>query len=453
MDEPLLTPFELYQRKDSPNYWMRFSVKGKGQVRIGLKTPVREEAEARAATEHLRYQLRAEDWKFSSPKTFEKTATAYVKDLESQVSLGLKKPYRATSEGHVVRDYLIPFFGRDRIEGITEAKVQQFIRWRQTYWIEGPGKDVQRLEYVRNGRRYFVKVRRALPAANTIRGNCAVLSNVFRFGASQGDVRSADIPKIRMPKVKPNPRPSFSLKEVNALFQVGIDRLAEPSISERTKYERLVLYCYVNIASYTGLRPVELHNLNWQHVGGFLIQRKLPIGEGEIVIRAFGKTEPRTVVPMEQAFSSFELLWTAFEKMHGREPTLADAVFCNFRGGRIRSFKKSLNALLNAAGLKTHEFGGARVAYSFRHFYISQQLLAGVGVFQIAKNAGTLTLPPTSIQRDVDSGGCFGRSGRGERRGLVSIGVQTGPLFGPYRRRIGTPLVRVDLDGATIRDE
>jgi sensor c-di-GMP phosphodiesterase-like protein len=35
----------------------------------------------------------------------------------------------------------------------------------------------------------------------------------------------------------------------------------------------------------------------------------------------------------------------------------------------------------------------------------------------------------------------------------VSIGVQTGPLFGPYRRRIGTPLVRVDLDGATIRDE
>jgi predicted DNA-binding transcriptional regulator AlpA len=35
----------------------------------------------------------------------------------------------------------------------------------------------------------------------------------------------------------------------------------------------------------------------------------------------------------------------------------------------------------------------------------------------------------------------------------VSIGVQTGPLFGPYRRRIGTPLVRVDLGGATIRDE
>lgn len=389
MDEPLLTPFELYQRKDSPNYWMRFSVKGKGQVRIGLKTPVREEAEKRATTEHLRYQLRAEDGKFSSPKTFEKSALAYLEDLSKQVALGLKKPYRNQADVHIVRDFLVPFFGKDRIDAITEMRVQQFIRWRQTYWIDGPGKDIQKIEYVRDGRRYFQKVKHTVPAANTIRSNCAVLSNVFRFAASIGDVRSSDIPTIRMPKAKPNPRPSFSLKEVNRLFEKAIERMAEPTLSERVRYERLVLYCYINIASYTGLRPVELHNLNWQHVGGFLIQRKLPIGEGEVVIRAFGKTEPRTVVPMEQAFSSFELLWTGFEKMHKMAPTLADPVFCNFRGGRLRSAKKSLNALLDAAGLKTHEFGGARVAYSFRHFYISQQLLAGVGVFQIAKNAGT----------------------------------------------------------------
>jgi transposase len=35
------------------------------------------------------------------------------------------------------------------------------------------------------------------------------------------------------------------------------------------------------------------------------------------------------------------------------------------------------------------------------------------------QRAFPVTLPPTSIQRDVDSGGCFGRSGRVERRGLV----------------------------------
>lgn len=389
MDEQLLTPFEIYRRKDSPNYWMRFSVVGKGQVRIGLKTPDKEVAQKRAETEHLRYQLRAEDGKFSSPKTFDKLAREYIADLEKQVALGLKKPYRERSEAHVVRDYLVPFFGKDRIDGISEARVQQFIRWRYSYWVDGPGKNIEKIEYERDGRRYFQKARHEVPAANTIRGNCAVLSNVFRHAASAGDLRSSEIPKIRMPKAKPNPRPSFSLKEVNKLFEKAIKRLQEPNLSERVKYERLVLYCYINIASYTGLRPVELHNLNWQHVGGFVEQRKRPIGEGEIVIRAFGKTEPRNVVPMEQAMSSFELLWTAFQSRNGYDARPESPVFCNFKGQRLRSVKKSLNALLDATGLKTHEFGGARVAYSFRHFYISQQLLAGVGVFQIAKNAGT----------------------------------------------------------------
>jgi integrase len=170
---------------------------------------------------------------------------------------------------------------------------------------------------------------------------------------------------------------------------VAEERLADPKLSDRHQYERVSLYCYINIASYSGLRPVELHNLNWQHIGGYLDQRNLPLGEREIVIRAFGKTDPRTVVPMPHAFGSFDLLWDAYTKMHDRQPTMTDPVFCNYAGGRMRSFKKSLNALLDAAGLKTHEFGGARVAYSFRHFYISQQILAGVGLFQIAKNTGT----------------------------------------------------------------
>lgn len=389
MSEQLLTPFEVYRRKDSANFWMRFSVKGKGQVRLALKTSDPDEALEKATKEHLRYQLRAEDGRFSSPKIFERVARDYVTDIKKQVELKLKKDYRGQSDPHVVERYLIPFFGKERIDNIGEARVQKFIEWRRRYWVDGPGMNLDKIEYVRDGRRYFQKVKHTIPAANTVRGNCAVLSNVFRFAAAQGDIKSSDIPVMRLPKAKPNPRPSFSLKEINHLFVVAEKRLAEPNLSERHKYERLALYCYVNIASYTGLRPVELNNLNWQHIGGFLEQRALPLGEREIVIHAFGKTDPRTVVPMEHAFSSFDLLWDGFKKMHGREPTMADPVFCNYSGRRMRSFKKSLNALLDAAGLKTHEFGGARVAYSFRHFYISQQILAGVGLFQIAKNAGT----------------------------------------------------------------
>lgn len=40
------------------------------------------------------------------------------------------------------------------------------------------------------------------------------------------------------------------------------------------------------------------------------------------------------------------------------------------------------------------------------------------GVVYPSRWAAVVTLPPTSIQRDVDSGGCHGRSGLGKRRGL-----------------------------------
>jgi hypothetical protein len=53
------------------------------------------------------------------------------------------------------------------------------------------------------------------------------------------------------------------------------------------------------------------------------------------------------------------------------------------------SAKKSLSALLKAAGLLSGHRGARRTAYSFRYFHISQQLIADVDVFLLARNTGT----------------------------------------------------------------
>ena len=58
-------------------------------------------------------------------------------------------------------------------------------------------------------------------------------------------------------------------------------------------------------------------------------------------------------------------------------------------GKRPGSVKKSLSELLEAAGLLTDHRGARRTAYSFRHFHISQQLIARVDVFWLAKTTGT----------------------------------------------------------------
>jgi hypothetical protein len=68
-------------------------------------------------------------------------------------------------------------------------------------------------------------------------------------------------------------------------------------------------------------------------------------------------------------------------------------VFATPSGKRLGSVKKSLSELLKVAGLLTDHRGARRTAYSFRHFHISQQLIAGVDVFLLAKNTGTSSDP------------------------------------------------------------
>ncbi len=55
----------------------------------------------------------------------------------------------------------------------------------------------------------------------------------------------------------------------------------------------------------------------------------------------------------------------------------------------IKSFKKGLRALLDAANLRRDDRGVERDAYSFRHYYATQRLLAGISVYTLAENMGT----------------------------------------------------------------
>ena len=386
----LLTDYELFQRKNSKNWWMRFSIRGKGQERISLKTSDRALAERLARDEYYRYQVRAEDGIFTAPAKFERIAKDYLTYVRKQVEQGHMKPYRNVNDKQVIERYLVPFFGTYRLSQITTPLIKSFVDWRFTYWTEGPGKDIHKHERQRKGRRYFSKVVRKVPSANTVRANCAVLSGIFRYAELVGVLRSGDVPRIPLPKTKPNPRPTFTLDEVYRLILASGERVGEAHLQKRQRYERLVLASYIDIAAYSGLRPVELHNLDWRHIEGFKEHVDSPIGtEYDLRFYAFGKTKPRTAVVHPHVFGSLHNLWSAFEAIHGREPNPDDPVFCNYQGERIKTMRRSLNALLEAEGLKFTASGGQRVTYSFRHFYICQQLLSGVDVYRLATNAGT----------------------------------------------------------------
>jgi hypothetical protein len=70
--------------------------------------------------------------------------------------------------------------------------------------------------------------------------------------------------------------------------------------------------------------------------------------------------------------------------------------------------------------LGTEEHVGRHFKDDYSEIYIPVYLDKAGEVIGVAEiHELTVTLPPTSIQPEGDSGGCFGRSGRGELRGLA----------------------------------
>lgn len=382
-------PYSVYQRAGSANWWLRFSLPKQGQIRIGLKTPDYDEALKNAATEYQRAVFRAEHNILPGKMSFHRLAEQFLVSIKADET-DTKKHATYVAHRGVIQRYLLEFFGKTPITAIHEPKLHEYLQWRTTYWTTGPGKDVDRIEYLRKGRKVFRPVKHEEPQLATLRREAVTLRAVFDYAARSGHLSRAAIPKIDLAKEPTNKRPSFTNEEISELLLLAEKRIAEMAAYPKLQYERLVLFCFISIAVDTGMRPTELYNLNWAHIVGFQQERNKPIAERRIRIDAYGKGKrPQRLVPNVGVFGAFDNLWDAYAKLHEREPQPDDPVFANVDGGRIGSIKNSLNQLLIAAKLKADAFGRERTAYSFRHTYASNQIRKGTDVYKLAINMRT----------------------------------------------------------------
>jgi integrase len=230
---------------------------------------------------------------------------------------------------------------------------------------------------------------RKAPSRGTISQEAVLLRMLFKQASKWGYIKLHQIPDIEVKPVLPNPRPTFDIDEFKILEQVSLQRVIEPRLNRNVRRDRTLLHCHLMIASFTGMRPTEPKNLNWGDILRYSKGRLKAIGDRDLRIRARGKGKSRTLIPMLAAVPFFDLLWDLWVIDHGTEPDDSFPVFSSLSGKRIESQKKGLNELLKAAGLIADFRGVKRTSYSFRHFYITQQLMAGVDVFLVAKNTGT----------------------------------------------------------------
>jgi integrase len=391
-------PYELFQRKDSPNWWLRFSLAGHGQKRIALKTPDSVLARVLAEKEFQKAVWSAEAGVLQGKTSFSKLAEQYLDRLDKLSQTDPKHRTKYIHDRGIIDRYLVPYFGKKTITSITHARVQDYLEWRRQYWTVGPGKDEYAIKYVRDGRQFSRPVQHIEPALSTLRREAVTLRNVFKQAVTLGYIKAADIPAPELASGPKNKRPAFTDAEIQSLLTHAIDRMAfagkpdEPQrlIDPKTRFERVMLWGFIQVAVHTGMRPTELHNLSWANVEGLEAARKTAINDARIRIVAYGKGKsPQRMVPNIEALGAFVALWDAFKTHFGKAPESTDAVFVNIDGNRAQSYKKSLNNLLDAAKLKNDAFGRPRTAYSFRHTYATNQLRKGTNIYTLAINMRT----------------------------------------------------------------
>lgn len=383
-------PFQLFQRTGSSKWWVRFSIKGQGQIRKSLDTTDETEANQRARKAYYEALYRTENGLTARVKTFADVAEEFIAKIEREVERGERKKEQGEKFPGIIRRYMVGFFGDRAMDGITDRDIDAYTEWRKDYWTKGPGKDIPFITYMRAGRQIRRPItKRGPPTLSRQRNEAVLLRMLLRFAAKQGYIKQAALPEVEVVKTPDVPRPSFTAEEFGRLFETSMARMADPKLNEHVRRDRAILHAYMMIAAFTGCRPTELKGLNWGDVLGYRDGRNKPLGERDIRLRVRGKGKARTFVPQPAALPWFDTLWMLWVRTMERDPLDTDPVFATTAGKRLDSVKKSLAELLKACDLLTDHRGVRRTSYSFRHFYISQQLIAGVDIFILARNTGT----------------------------------------------------------------
>lgn len=383
-------PFQLFQRAGSSKWWVRFSIKGQGQIRKSLDTTDEAEANQRARKAYYEALYRTENGLNATVKTFGDIAEEFITKIEREVERGERKKEQGEKFPGIIRRYMVGYFGDRAIDGITDRDIDAYTEWRKDYWMSGPGRDIAFITYQRAGRQIRRPItKREAPTLSRQRNEAVLLRMLLRFAAKQGYIKQAAIPEVEVIKAPDVPRPSFSADEFGRLVETSMARLSDPKLNEHVRRDRAILHAYMMIAAFTGCRPTEMKGLNWGDVLGYREGRDKPLRDRDIRLRVRGKGKARTFVPQEAALPWFDTLWMLWVRAMERDPLDTEPVFATHAGKRLDSVKKSLAELLKACDLLTDHRGVRRTSYSFRHFYISQQLIAGVDVFHLAQNTGT----------------------------------------------------------------
>ncbi|MHA6691639.1 tyrosine-type recombinase/integrase [Devosia sp. A449] len=391
---PLSSGYALYERDGL--WYLRFSVSGHGQLRFSLKT--RDEQTAQSMAEGIWQEqcILARNGVLLKPKSFADVAGEFIALIEKEIERGQRAEYQRKDYLPVIRNYFVGHFGTKALATIKTIDIEEYWEWRRDYWTSGPGSKQPFIRYNRTVNGKTISIRRPVkegpPSDSTLSKEALLLRQLFEYGLKRDYTKKVPAIEIKRSKRRVvKSRPAFTLDEFMRLLALSEKRVYETHINEHVRNDRVKLHAFVSLAGYTGLRPTELFNLTWNDIEERRTVTKDKKPSDIIILHARGKGMGREVATMPEILVPLSLLKNVFILEIGRVVEKTDPVFFNADGTGLRTFKKGLNSLLEAASLKVASDGRLRDSFSFRHFYITQMLRSNVHPHLLAINAGTST--------------------------------------------------------------
>ncbi|AQS85136.1 MAG: tyrosine-type recombinase/integrase [Acetobacter aceti] len=369
-------PWQLYKQRNTVNWLVRFSIKGQGQIRKSLGTP--DEFEAKRKAERIYYEALIRS---------EQGLDARAKKVSIVVEEWLKEVSLSPPEMTVLNRYILGYFANIPPGDITSKMVGQFMKWRKDYWISGPGKDIDFIWYERSGRKLKRPIDKTVPSSSTLHSVEALLLKFLKFCEREQYIRH--LPKFEKVKVKASPRASFTPEEVRLLESKAAEATEAENLTRSQRFQACLLYHYIGILASTGMRPTECLRLQWKQITKFDPRYEGPMRKSKTILLIWGKGKERHGFGLDSLDIHLRGLWLLYNWFWEREPTKDDFLWATEKGLQFKRLDILFNRLLEQLDLKKDFRGKPRDAYSFRHYFVTEQINNRCPVMNIARSLGT----------------------------------------------------------------
>jgi integrase len=324
----------LYMRKDSPFYWMCFTVNNKSYQRSTGTDNKKVAKDIYSKVKTLIVEGKWFEFDEARQHTFEEMMIKFMAEHAPKVEPSTKRRYESAL-GH-----LKPFFGGLLLSEITPPTISE----------------------------YIAKRREAQAAASTINKEYCMLSKAFSLAWGQWEWCNEN-PCRKVPREK----------EDNQIIRWLSDEEEDSLMAGAKGYLNGQLVEMITIALHTGLRQGELVNLKWKDVDLF---RKT------IIIPKPKNKEPKTL-PVNDTVFDLLLAKSKVINMTGYVFTTASGLRINARNLQ----REFCNARTKAAE-KTPEISNFRW-HDMRHTFATRLIQAGVDIGRVAELLGHKDLKMT----------------------------------------------------------